>query len=73
MLALNVCFLLPSVRPTAASSDLKIVASYLAIPPGQYVTKHASIRLVVGSLEITAAGDFLLRVPFTLANPSEVR
>ncbi|CDI74277.1 thrombospondin type 1 domain-containing protein, putative [Eimeria praecox] len=59
------------VRPTAASSDIKLVASYLAIPPGQYITKHAPMRLVVGSVDITAAGEFLLRIPFTMDDPSK--
>ncbi|CDJ48385.1 thrombospondin type 1 domain-containing protein, putative [Eimeria brunetti] len=58
------------VRPTVASSDIKIVASYLAIPPGHYLTKHSPINFVVGSIDIDAPGEFVLRTPFTMANPS---
>lgn len=70
---LSVSFVFPSVRPTAASPDLKIVASYLAIPAGQYVTKHSSINVVVGSFDVTGDGDFSLRIPFEMRDPSQVQ
>ena len=63
----------PSVRAFAASTELKLVASYLAIPPGQYLAKHSAVRLAVGSVRMTTAGEFRVRIPFQIDDPSKVR
>ncbi|OEH77655.1 thrombospondin type 1 domain-containing protein [Cyclospora cayetanensis] len=57
--------------PQAASAELKVVTSYLALPPGQYVAKHSPIRLLVGSLSLTQLGAFQIRIPFAIQHPSK--
>lgn len=64
---------MPSEPASQASAELKVVASYLAIPPGQYRAKHSPIRLVVGTTDVTATGEFLLRTPFLINDFAKVR
>lgn len=71
--SISACWDVSSVRPSPASTELKVVASYLALPPGQYLAKHSPCRLVVGSITLTAPGDVLVRIPFSIADPSKVR
>lgn len=62
-----------SAQATPASTELKVAASFLAIPPGQYLSKHDPLQLVVGRVSLTVTGDFVVRLPFSLKNPSRVR
>ncbi|KAL8451729.1 hypothetical protein Emed_001891 [Eimeria media] len=54
-----------------ASPELKLVTSYLALPPGEYLAKHSSLRLVVGRTLITSPGDAVVQVPFVISDPSK--
>ncbi|KAL8441672.1 hypothetical protein Emag_006964 [Eimeria magna] len=60
------------VEAVPASPELKLVTSYLALPPGEYLTKHSSLRLVIGSTLITSPGDAMVQVPFVLSDPSKL-
>ncbi|KAL8436189.1 hypothetical protein ACSSS7_001919 [Eimeria intestinalis] len=54
-----------------ASPELKLVTSYLALPPGEYLAKHSSLRLVVGRTLVTSLGDTTVKLPFVLSEPSK--
>ncbi|KAL8273853.1 hypothetical protein Esti_002176 [Eimeria stiedai] len=59
------------VEAYPASPELKLVTSYLALPPGEYLAKHSALRLVVGRILITSPGDAVVQVPFVLSDPSK--
>ncbi|KAL8425722.1 hypothetical protein Efla_003100 [Eimeria flavescens] len=59
------------VQAVPASAELKLAASYMAIPPGEYLAKNFPLRVIVGHTIVTSSGEVEVRFASSLSDPSK--